>query len=165
MLEFFSLEILKLTASGECSVSVKAQGVFRLFAAFLISFLVCLMMMTGLLSAIKEDNLQKLFLFFLFLVHCLMMCLWYLLVPRAVKDSLSTKSPVHHILLISDAHNYAFPLNGLTQSSRRFAIKVDSSDMWLSIVRLIAVGILPECIIDIDTCDLSWRSGCFIVVS
>lgn len=57
---FFSLEILKLTASGECSVSVKAQGVFRLFAAFLMSFLVCLMMMTGLLSAIKEDNLQKL---------------------------------------------------------------------------------------------------------
>lgn len=62
----FSLEILKLTASGECSVSVKAQGVFRLFAAFLISFLVCLMMMTGLLSAIKEDNLQKLSFFFFF---------------------------------------------------------------------------------------------------
>lgn len=58
--------ILKLTASGECSVSVKAQGVFRLFAAFLISFLVCLMMMTGLLSAIKEDNLQKLSFFFFF---------------------------------------------------------------------------------------------------
>lgn len=30
-------------------------------------------------------------------------------------------------------------------------IKVGNSDMWLSIVRLIAVGILPECIIDIDT--------------
>lgn len=66
MWEFFSLEILKLTASGECSVSVKAQGVFRLFAAFLISFLVCLMMMTGLLPAIKEDNLQKLSFFFFF---------------------------------------------------------------------------------------------------
>lgn len=63
---FFSMEILKLTASGECSVSVKAQGVFRLFAAFLISLLVCLMMMTGLLSAIKEDNLQKLSFFFFF---------------------------------------------------------------------------------------------------
>lgn len=50
---FVLLEIFKLTVSGECSV--KAWGVFRLFAAFLISFLVCLMM-TGLLSAIKDNN-------------------------------------------------------------------------------------------------------------
>lgn len=34
---------------------MKARGVFGLIAAFLISFLVCLMM-TGLLSAIKENN-------------------------------------------------------------------------------------------------------------
>lgn len=41
---FFLLEILKQTASGKCSVSVKAWGVFRIFAAFLNSFLVCFML-------------------------------------------------------------------------------------------------------------------------
>jgi len=48
-----------LKASREQSTSVKTGDVFKRFAAFLISFLVCLMM-AGLLSAIKEENYQNL---------------------------------------------------------------------------------------------------------